>query len=63
MVQLPSGHPPLLSTDYKTVNAVALNYYYLGAALKFDCVIAKRQKQLAARLIELIKKEYNLDNE
>jgi hypothetical protein len=63
IVQLPSGQPPLLSTDYKTVNSVALNYYYLGAALKFDCVIAQRQKQLAIRLIELIKKEYQLDNE
>ena len=63
IVQLPPGHPLLLSTDHKDVNAVALNYYYLGAALKFDCVIAKRQKQLAIRLIDLIKKEYHLDNE
>ena len=63
IVQQPSGHPPLLSTDYKTVNAVALNYYYLGATLKFDCAVAKQQKQLAIRLIELIKKEYHLSNE
>jgi hypothetical protein len=60
IVYPPSGHPALLSTDYKTVNAVALNYYYLGASEKFDCIAAVRQKQLAVRLIALIKKEYHL---
>ena len=53
IVYPPSGHPALLSTDYKTVNAVALNYYYLGATVKFDCIAAERQKQLAVRLIAL----------
>jgi hypothetical protein len=54
------GHPSLLSTDQKVVNEVALNYYYLGASEKFDCIVAERQKQLALRLIGLIKKEYDL---
>jgi hypothetical protein len=62
IVQLPSGHPPLLSADYKVINEVALNYYYLGASEKFDCIAAERQKQLALRLIELIKQEYHLEN-
>jgi hypothetical protein len=62
-VELPSGHPALLSTDYKTVNKVALNYYYLAASERFDCILAERQKALALRLIELIKNEYHLKNE
>jgi hypothetical protein len=59
-VELPSGHPALLSTDYKTVNKVGLNYYYLAASERFDCILAERQKALALRLISLIKKEYHL---
>jgi hypothetical protein len=60
VVEPPVGHPVLLSTDYKTVNKVALNYYYLAASERFDCILAERQKALALRLITLIKKEYNL---
>jgi hypothetical protein len=63
IVQPPAGHPSLLSSDHKTINEVAQNYYYLGAAEKFDCIAAKQQKQLALRLITLIKKEYHLDNQ
>ncbi len=59
-VELPVGHPVLLSTDYKTVNQVSLNYYYLAASERFDCILAERQKTLALRLITLIKKEYHL---
>jgi hypothetical protein len=59
IVQLPLGHPALLSSDPKTINKVALDYYYLGAAEKFDCIAAERQKKLAERLIVLIKKEYH----
>jgi hypothetical protein len=60
VVQAPQGHPALLSTDYRTMNEVALNYYYLSASEKFDCRAAEHQKQLAIRLIELIKQEYHL---
>ncbi len=60
IVGLPPGHPLLLSTDYKAVNQVALNYYYLAASERFDCILAERQKTLAIRLIKLIKKEYHL---
>jgi hypothetical protein len=59
-VGLPPGHPVLLSTDYKAVNQVALNYYYLAASERFDCILADRQKTLALRLIKQIKKEYHL---
>lgn len=59
-VELPPGHPGLLSTDYKNVNQVALNYYYLAASERFDCILAERQKTLALRLIKLIKKDYHL---
>lgn len=60
IIQPQSGHSALLSTDYKTVNEVALNYYYMKAALKFDCIGIEKQKQLATSFIELIKKEYEL---
>ena len=60
IIKPPLGHPALLSTDYKTVNEVALNYYYMRSSVKFDCIILERQKQLALKLIELIKKEYHL---
>src|SRR4029079_4204990 len=63
IVEPPEGHPALLSTDYKAINEVALNYYYLSASEKFDCIAAERQQQLALRLIELIKKEYYLEKE
>ena len=63
IVQAPFGQPALLSTEYKTVNEVALNYYYLSATLKYDCITAEQQKKLALRLIELIKKEYHLEHE
>jgi hypothetical protein len=59
----PPGNPALLSTDKKDVNEVALNYYYLAASSKFDCRAAEHQKELALRLIELIKQEYHLKNE
>ncbi len=55
-----TGNPALLSTDKKDINEVALNYYYLSAVEKFDCRAAEHQKQLALRLIGLIKKEYHL---
>ncbi len=57
-VEPPPGQPALLSTDYKNVNQVALNYYYLAASEKFDCILAERQKALALRLIQFIQKEY-----
>ena len=63
VVQPPQGHPALLSTDYRAMNEVALNYYYLSASEKFDCRAAEHQKQLAIRLIALIKQEYQLKNE
>jgi hypothetical protein len=63
IIQPPEGHPALLSTDLKIINAVAMNYYYLSASEKFDHRAAETQKRLALRLIDLIKKEYNLNDE
>lgn len=63
LVEPPAGNPALLSTDKKDINEVALNYYYMSAAEKFDCRAAEHQKQLAERLIALIKQEYHLKNE
>jgi hypothetical protein len=60
LVEPAPGHPTLLSTDYRAVNEVALNYYYLAASERFDCVLAERQKALAIRLITRIKNEYHL---
>ncbi len=58
LVEPPPGHPVILTTEAMAVNRVALNYYYLSAAERFDCILAERQKALALRLIELIEKEY-----
>jgi hypothetical protein len=63
IVQPPLGHAALLSSDAQTINQVALNYYYLAAAEKFDCIAAGNQKKLAERLIALIKEDYDLKNE
>ena len=63
IVQPSAGNPALLSTNSKDVNEVALNYYYLAGAEKFDRIAAEHQKQLALRLIDLIKQEYHLKNE
>lgn len=62
-VETPQGQPPLLTTDRKTINDVALNYYYLNATQQFGVRGAERQRALAIRLIEAIKKEYHLEED
>ncbi len=61
VIKAPAGNPALLSVDYKTINEVALNYYYLAATQKFGSRAAERQIKLGLRLIALIKKEYQLE--
>jgi len=61
VVNKPEGHPALLSTSFKDLNAVSLNYHYYSSTSKFYNRTAVIQRQRAVELIELIKKEYSFD--
>jgi hypothetical protein len=61
IINMPEGHPALLSVNFKDINAVSLNYHYYSSTTKFYNRTALAQKQRAERLIELIKKEYSFD--
>jgi hypothetical protein len=61
IINRPQGHPALLSTDFKKINAVSLNYHYYSATAKFYCRTATIQRDLAMRLIQQIYKEYKME--
>ena len=61
VINKPEGRPALLSTDFKDVNAVSLNYHYYSTTSKFYNRTAIILRQRAAELIELIKKEYQFE--
>jgi hypothetical protein len=61
LINKPVGHPTLLSDDYKSINSVSLNYHYYSSTVKFYNRTAAIQRQRAAQLIELIRKEYSID--
>ena len=56
----PPDNPALLTTDYRIINAVSLNYHYYSTSAKFYNRTAARQINRAKRLIRLIEKEYRL---
>lgn len=56
----PEGNPPLLSKDPKDINTVSLNYHYYSTTAKFYNRSALDLKARAGRLVELIKKEFDL---
>ncbi len=57
----PEGHPVLLSSSLKDINTVSLNYHYYSTTTKFYNRTAISQRNRAMRLIEQIKKEYDLE--
>jgi hypothetical protein len=61
IINKPQGHPALLSTEFNKINAVSLNYHYYASTCKFYCRTAVIQRRLALRLIELIRKEYEIE--
>ncbi|HEV8272798.1 MAG TPA: hypothetical protein VGQ04_15910 [Chitinophagaceae bacterium] len=61
IINMPEGHPALLSTNFKDINAVSLNYHYYSTTIRFYNRTALMQKLRAERLIELIKKEYSFN--
>ena len=61
IINRPTGNPVLLSKDFKDINTVSLNYHYYSSTTKFYKRTAVVQRNLAIRLIELIKKEYSFD--
>jgi hypothetical protein len=61
VINRPAGNPELLSKDFKDRNTVAMNYHYYSSTVKFFKRTAIVQRELATRLIALIKKEYHFD--
>ncbi|MBS1600696.1 MAG: hypothetical protein JST75_20910 [Bacteroidetes bacterium] len=61
VINKPEGHPALLSTEFKKINAVSMNYHYYSTTAKFYCRTAMIQRKIALRLIELINKEYEME--
>jgi len=56
----PTMNPPLLSTDAKDINTVSLNYHYYTTTMKFYLRMGNALQARAKRLIEIIKKEYDV---
>ena len=61
IINRPSVKPVLLSSDFKDINTVSLNYHYYSSTAKFYKRTAIAQRERAMRLIELIKKGYSFD--
>jgi Family of unknown function (DUF6090) len=59
-IHKPDGNPKLLTDDVNKINAAALGYHYFYSTTKFYDRAASIQRDRAARLVELIKKEYHL---
>ena len=60
IISMPPGKPALLSGDIKDINAVSLSYHYYSTTTKFYKRSLLDLKDRANRLIEQIKREYNL---
>ena len=61
IINKPAVKPALLSADAKDLNTVSLNYHYYSSTIKFYLRTAITLRKRAARLIEIIKKEYSFD--
>ena len=61
IIKRPSIKPVLLSTDTKDINTVSLNYHYYSSTTKFYQRTAITLRNRAARLIEMVEKEYSFD--
>jgi hypothetical protein len=59
-ISKPLVKPSLLSADVKDINTVSLNYHYYSTTIKFYIRNAIALQNRAKGLIEMIKKEYNL---
>ena len=60
-INRPLVKPSLLSTDANDINTVSMNYHYYSTTIKFYTRNAMALKNRAARLMEIIKKEYHLE--
>ena len=59
-IKKPDGNPALLSGDFKVINSVIIAYHYLYSVTQINDEHAFERCRNAERLIELLKKEYNL---
>ena len=60
IISKPSGKLSLLSNGIKDINAVSISYHYYGTTTKFYKRSLLDLKNMAASLIELIKRDYHL---
>ncbi len=61
IISKPSGKLSLLSNGIKDINAVSISYHYYGTTTKFYKRSLLDLKNMAASLIELIKRDYHLE--
>src|SRR5271154_944605 len=59
-IKRPEGNPPLLSNNITVINTVIIAYHYLYSVTEVNNKGAFVRCQNANRLIDLLKKEYNL---
>ena len=59
-IKRPEGNPPLLSDDFKMINSVIIAYHYLYSVTEVNNKAAAVRRQNASRLIDLLKKAYNI---
>ena len=59
-IKMPDGNPALLSDDFKVINSVIIAYHYLYSVTEVNDEAAAVRCRNSERLIELLKKEYNL---
>jgi len=60
-VAKPEGNPPLLSDNFIVINSIITAYHYLYAVTEVNNSAAAICRQNAQRLMNLLKKEYNLN--
>ena len=62
-IEKPGNNPPLLSNDFAIINKIIIAYHYLYATTEINNAFAENNCKQARHLIEIIKKEYHLENE
>ncbi len=56
----PDGNPPLARNDKDIINEFFVRIHYLSSIMVYSVSFAKEQNENAKRLINILKKEYNL---
>jgi hypothetical protein len=59
-ITIPENNPSLLTNDYSIINKVIIAYHYLYSVTEIDTKAAEMRRQHSLRLIEILKKQYDL---